>query len=211
MRLEIAERMRCPRPHAPTPLIVVALETADRELVRGVGGCPACHLEMRVEGGDALFPGAAPDAPRRAAAPSRAAEDALLARVVALLGIAEPGGAVLLTGRYAALAAALAAQCDVAVIVLNAESAVGSGVSRAYVAESSVPFTDGTFRAAALDLTVPASTAHDAVRVVAVGGRVLGASALAVPPGLRELARDSAEWVAERESGPSGFVPLARA
>lgn len=211
MRLEIAERMRCPRPHAPTPLIIVALEKADRELVRGVGGCPACHLEMRVEGGDALFPGAAPDPAWRPADASRADDAAALVRLVALLGVAEPGGAVLLTGRYSALAGALAAQCDVAVVVLNADSPSGAGVSRAYVAEPSVPFSDGTFRAAAVDRTVPAPTALDVVRAVAAGGRVLGAAAVPLPPGLRELARDGAEWVAERERGPTGFVPLARA
>ena len=41
-----------------------------------------------------------------------------LDRLIALLGLAEPGGSVLLTGRYARLATDLARATDVAVVVM---------------------------------------------------------------------------------------------
>jgi len=239
VRLEQAERMQCPRPHRATPLIVVARRSVDRELVDGVAGCPECYLEAVITAGDVVFPGSDAQAPRgsRAADPSgvqgAAAEPASgiepLTRLIALLGLAEPGGAVLLTGRYAALAGALTAAVDVSVVTWNAagarrtaandaasvtltpDEAASSGVCAVWLAEFVVPFTDGTFRAAALDSTVPLPAVLDAVRAVSVGGRIVGAASLDRPHTVRELARDAEEWVGERTSGASGVVPLRRA
>ena len=39
----------------------------------------------------------------------------------------------------------------------------------------------------------------DAVRTVAIGGRVLGTEALPLPDDVKELARDEREWVGQRE------------
>ena len=211
MRLEVAERMRCPRPHVPTPLIVVAHRTIDRELVEGVAGCPVCHLEAQVVDGLVWFPSA--DARPVAAATSAtsattSATTTAVERLVALLGLAEPGGTVLLTGRYAALAPALTRLADVDALLLNAAAA---GASSVIVAESVVPFTDGTFRAAALDAEVSLPVALDAVRTVAEGGRIVGALPLERPSTVRELARDAEEWVGERELGAGPPIPLRRA
>lgn len=215
MRLELAERLRCPGAHAPTPLVVVAARTADRELVEGFAGCPVCHLEARITDGDVWFPSAEADADadadaagepgREPASPTR--EEPAGERVVrtaALLGLAEPGGAVLLGGAgYAALAAALAESTGVSVVVLGA--AQGDGVSAVHAPHGAVPFGDQTFRAAALD-----AVSADAVRAVVVGGHILAPAAAARPAGLTELARDAAEWVARREAPPVA-VPLTRA
>lgn len=220
MRLELAERLRCPRPHAPTPLIVVAHRTVERELLDGVAGCPVCYLEARFEDGDLQFPEAGTagavgvpattgSAGREADAPPVDSERLL--RLVALLGLAEPGGAVLLTGEYAAFAEALVRSVDVRAIVLAAQSARVEGVSAVHLVEPAVPFTDATFRAAALDAGTPLPLVLDAVRSVAPGGRVLGALPLERPAAVRELARDELEWVGEAERGASGVVPLRRA
>lgn len=205
MQLEIAERMRCPRAHLATPLIIVAQRTAERELVTGVAGCMSCHLEAQVREGDVFFPGAAPPAPTAPSATSEA-----LDRLVALLGLAEPGGAILLTGRYAALAAAVAARVDVHVVVLNAEPVRGAGVSVVHLAEPVVPFSDNTFRGAALDADTSMPVLLDVVRALQVGGRLLAALPLERPFGIRELARDATEWVGEREAGPTGVVRITR-
>jgi hypothetical protein len=85
------------------------------------------------------------------------------------------------------------------------------GTSTVWLAEPSVPFSDGSFRGAALDAELSLPVVLDAVRSVAVGGRVLGSIALDRPATVRELARDAAEWVGERTSGASGVVPLRRA
>ncbi|MCC6782223.1 MAG: hypothetical protein IT457_05235 [Planctomycetes bacterium] len=196
MRLELAERLRCPNPHAPTPLVVVSRRKRDRELLEGFAGCPVCRLEARITAGHVQFEGTA-SAP--AFAPTGAAPE--LERVIALLGLSEPGGAVMLTGRYAALAEPLAMLTEAAVVVMHAETGSASdGVSAVLGALSRVPFTDATFRGAALDDGTPRAIVEDAVRTVAPEGRVLASVALTMPAGLKELARDDHEWVAARVS-----------
>jgi len=195
--------MRCPNPHMSTPLVVVARRVADRELVDGVVGCPVCQLEARVAGGVVTFPGGLeiaseagpPDAGAATPAgaePTDMADD--VARTGALLGLAEPGGAVLLAGRYGALAARLAQEFEVATIVIRAGSAV--------------PFTDQSFRAAAIDAAPPLLS--DAIRAVAVRGRILAPASIKLPVDVKELARDEREWVGEREAAAS-VVTLSRA
>lgn len=216
MRLELAERLRCPRPHAPTPLIVVAQRTVERELLDGVAGCPVCHLEARFEDGDLRFP-AVPDSPVRtteAATRSRAdapIEPEQLLRLVALLGLAEPGGAVLLSGGYAAFAEALVRSVDVRALVLAESHAGVEGVSVVRLVEPAVPFVDATFRAAAIAADTPLPLLLDILRSVAPGGRVVGALPLLPPDLVRELARDEREWVGEVQRAAGPVVPLRRA
>jgi hypothetical protein len=240
VRLELAERMQCPRPHRATPLIIVARRSVDRELVDGVAGCAECYLEAVITAGDVIFPGGDVPAPR--VRPTSDASHALggapepgsadpgpLTRLIALLGLAEPGGAVLLTGRYAALARGLTAAVDVTAVAWNVavprsasatdgasatpapEEAPSLNVSAVWLPEPVVPFADGTFRGAALDATTPLPVMLDAVRAVSVGGRIVGAASLDRPASVRELARDAEEWVGEKISGASGVVPLRRA
>lgn len=205
MQLDIAERLRCPRAHLATPLILVAHRTDDRSLVDATAGCMTCHLEASVRDGDVFFPGA-PAAQRFETSATPDAFD----RLVALLGLAEPGGAVLLTGRYAALANAVASMVEVHVVVRNAVPVRGAGVSAVHLAEPVVPFSDNTFRAAALDADTPLPVLLDVVRALQVGGRLLASLPLERPHGVRELARDATEWVGEREPGPNGVVMITR-
>jgi len=48
------------------------------------------------------------------------------------------------------------------------------------------------------------------VRAVRLGGRVLAPATVPIPDGLRELARDDEEWVAEVTVRASGLVELRR-
>lgn len=138
------------------------------------------------------------------------ADAAAVERLVALLGLAEPGGAVLLTPGYAALADALAATADVDVVVYDTAGVARTEFARAVRGlASAVPFTDGTFRAAALDVA-SAAFAADAVRAVAPRGRVLGAIGLDAPAQVTILARDAREWVGERGVLPGPVVTLGR-
>ncbi len=117
---------------------------------------------------------------------------------------------MLLTGRYAALAAAVSEMVDVHVVVLNAEPVRGAGVSVVHLPEPVVPFSDNTFRAAALDHDTSMPVLLDTVRALQVGGRLLAVLPLERPFGIRELARDATEWVGEREAGPTGVVRITR-
>lgn len=214
MRLELAERLRCPRPHAPTPLIVVARRTVERELLDGLAGCPVCRLEARIKDGDVHFPSDVPHRPEDTVVEgaSTGSGSERLDRLVAQLGLAEPGASVLLSGRYAAFASALASALDAVVVTLNSRPDAGAeGVASVWCGADAVPFTDATFRAVALDAGLSVPMVLDAIRTVGVGGHVLGALPLERPAAVRELARDATEWIGERDQGPAPVVQLLRA
>ena len=203
MRLDLAERLRCPRSHASTPLIVVADEVTGRDLRRGVAGCPVCQLEARIDAGDVWFGADRDDdhgAPRDLDGAPRDLDGAL-DRLIALCGLAEPGGAVLLTGRYGRLAERLTVAAGVSVVLIHPRSPhVGTDeVSTVHGERAQVTFIDQTFRAAALDAGFPESFIADVARSVQVGGRIVAAASVVPPEGVSELARDAAEWVGARE------------
>lgn len=216
MRLELAERLQCPADHRPTPLVVVASEVIDRDLRRGTAGCMQCGREARFREGDlwgasiGTARSSSGDGPERrerdathAASPSLEALD----RLQALLGLAESGGAVLLGGRYAAFAAGLQARLDVMVIVVDPDDALFTSAARVIGWADAVPFTEGTFRAAALD---EEGLIEAAVRTVRAGGRIVAPIACARPATVTLLAADAAEWVGERGATPA-VIPLERA
>jgi SAM-dependent methyltransferase len=208
MRLELAERLVCPAPHAATPLIVVADETVDRDLIRGTAGCMTCHREARVAGGSVDFGGSVEMA--SSTAPVLEPSEALLSRLTALLALGDAGIPLLLGDTYQRVAPALAERFDAAVAVLDALGPSPHGVGYVRGAGSRVPFADGCFHAAALDSHLSEDALADAVRCVRVGGRVLGDVHMPPPPRVRELARDAEHWVGEVIAPPT-VVPLRRA
>ena len=201
MRLDLAERLRCPRAHAPTPLVVVASEVVERELRRGVAGCMTCRYEARFEAGDLIAADAVSFAGSHAESPATAtaSDGAATERLATLLGLGDPEGAVLLFGAHATHAHALSALTRVVAIVdgVPARATVEDPVAGLVGFGDAVPFSDGTFRGAAVSAGISTSRLAEVVRVTRVGGRVVGPVAIAVPPGLEELARDRQEWVAE--------------
>lgn len=248
MRLALAERLRCPGAHAPTPLIVVAQETVARDLRRAIVGCAVCGLEARIAAGVLTFPdglvvagvageagvAGAAGAERAARAgrpdPSVAdvaapAEDedaaAALERLVALLHLDGPGGAVLLAGSYARFAAALEASHEVHAVVLASARDARDTREVPHCAAPletpatrddtrAIPFTDATFRAAAVE-AMPPVLLDDLARVVTTGGRIVASAGTEPPAGARVLARDDREWVAERDGSVGGVVVLKKA
>lgn len=142
------------------------------------------------------------DAMSPAAAPSVDALD----RLQALLGLAESGGAVLLGGRYAAYAAGLQARLDLMIVVMDPANTTFTSAARVIGLAGAIPFTDGTFRAAALD---EARLVEAAVRTVRAGGRVVAPITCARPATITLLAADATEWVGERGATPT-MVPLQR-
>jgi hypothetical protein len=192
MRLELAERLVCPRDHAPTPLVVVAQRVVGRDLHAGFAGCAECRLEARITLDAVEFPTPATAALARATPLDPTPER--IERTAALLGLAEPGGIVLLTGGYAALAARLAEEYDVTAVIPATDATVTTSdrIVRIQNAEAHAVFSDQTFRAAALD---PPPLA--ALRSLAVGARLLAPADAPSLPNTRELARDQDEWLAE--------------
>ena len=198
-------------------MIVVASGVEERELVRGTAGCPVCHAEVRITEGDVWFGEPASAAPLASRTALSADETESLDRLIALLGLAEPEGVVLLMGRYSSFALPIAERTGCSVVTAGAPDGPGAVAGRAASlpvaavrgSPPCIPFSDATFRAAALDESVAGALAADVVRSVAIGGRVLGTVAVDRPPGIVELARDATEWVGEREA-PTPMVSLGR-
>jgi hypothetical protein len=195
MRLELSERLICPSSHERTPLIVMALETRERDLVRGTAGCMTCHRNAAIAQGDVVFDTSVVASNDASTLPESSAID----RLEAQLGLSEPGARVLLSGRYAQFAAALAQRVDALVVVLNAPVPRAAGVGGVYLAEPVVPFSDATFNAAAVDQGVSAAQLADVVRTLQRGGRLVATLPMELPDGVRELARDATEWVGTRD------------
>ncbi|MDE3054540.1 MAG: hypothetical protein KGJ70_11690, partial [Gemmatimonadota bacterium] len=61
-----------------------------------------------------------------------------------------------------------------------------------------------------VDASVDGERLGRAVETLRPGGRLVAPARLPVPAGVTELARDEAVWVAERDAGAGGLVPLAR-
>lgn len=208
MRLELVERLICPGPHERTPMIVVSRRTRERDLLDADLGCMLCRRQaMVVEGHVVLQSGY----PASADLAGTAANQNQLNRLEAQLGLVEPGARVLLAGRYASMADALALSSDAMVAALNVPTAPGQNVGSVFLEEPVVPFSDGTFTAAAFGDDISTPQLLDALRTLQRGARVVGAWPLQVPSGVREIARDAVEWVGEVESPPSTVIPLRRA
>jgi hypothetical protein len=75
-------------------------------------GCPVCETVYRIDRGDVLF------APRPSGA-GAGDDPADVLRMAAMLDLADPGGVVVLVGRWAAYAAPLADMADVQILVID--------------------------------------------------------------------------------------------
>jgi hypothetical protein len=208
VHLELAERLICPSTHQRTPLVVVALQTRERDLLEARLGCMLCRREGFIVNGHVMLR-------ERVEGEANAAlvgeSQAALDRLEAQLGLAEPGARVLLAGRYALYADVLAARVDARVAALNVITSASAGVGSVFLQEESVPFSDGTFSAAAFDPLITTNQLHDALRTLQRGARIVGMHPLPAPFGVREIARDAVEWVGERDALPTDVVPLRRA
>jgi len=166
--------------------------------------CPVCGAEFRIIDGTAHFDVSIPGQP-----------DATLdaTRTAALLGLTEGYLPVLLTGSYAGLGAALVNLVPLAQVWLNPPTGAAAPAApfSALSARERLPLGVETVVAAAVDAGHAAPAMLDSiVRAVRMGGRIIAPVSVPVPAGLRELARDTAEWVAEVTTRASGLVELRR-
>jgi uncharacterized protein YbaR (Trm112 family) len=220
MRVEIIELLRCPEAHEQAALVTVAFTRDGDRLLSGELGCPVCSAAYTLRDGVVwLVPadartsdadvvsrsdGGTPDGN----APGVDRRDA--EGTAALLDLSEPGMRAVLCGAYGTVAAALADMTGARCIAIDgaAERGLPAEVDQVrMVSRARLPFADACIDALAVDAT-HAELLADAARVVRVGGRVLAPSHLSVPQGLKELARDATEWVADvvpRSTAPVGL------
>lgn len=221
MFIELVDSLRCVEPHEDSWLVLATRRMDGRTVVEGTLGCPVCRRSYAITEGVAYL-GAEPDespreAPHEPAAPT---EDDTM-RLAALLDLTSPGGLVVLGGGWARHADALLDLAPVRLLLLDPTAPVArddrlapdGSVSVLRTSGGVVPLAAGAARAVALDgATAGVARLEAAARALAPGGRLVAPVDVALPSGVRELARDGELWVAERERGggvSGGGAPVA--
>jgi hypothetical protein len=203
---DLADALRCIRPHEPAALITSVDRLSGRQIITGSLGCPVCDARYPVIEGAAVFDEAWLGRCRAApAVPS--ADEAGVIRVGALLDLTDPAGWVLLEGAASAAGAALHALLDTAVVMLNPPGPVPPGAELSVIYAPVAPFSPGLLRGAALSQGVDPALADSVVGALRAGGRIMGPISVAVPAGVAELARDGHGWVGTRRAEPT-TVPV---
>jgi uncharacterized protein YbaR (Trm112 family) len=199
MHLDVIPTLRCPREHEESGLVLVADDTRGRHVVAGVLGCPVCEAEYPIRAGVAYFanPLASPSAGRTVE----------VVRAAAMLGLTEPGGVIMLAGQWASAADAISEIADALVLVVDPPTIADHAerVSILFVGEH-LPIAAHALRAAAIDTPTGGIAA-----VIGAKGRLVATAAVAVPPGVDEIARDADYWVGEVSASqrpPAGLTPL---
>ncbi len=198
MFIELAEYLRCPADHEEQTYCVVVPDTMDdRDVRTGSIGCPICKREYSIIDGEARF-GSLP--PQVSGEP---ASDALLdaETLHALLGLAGPGGYVVLLGTAGRLASTLAERLKgIHVISVNPPADVQSGSSVSVLRhDTRIPLRDAMARSLVIgaDHTSPAWLA-DAVRVVLRGLRLVVLREDVTVEGVEMMVREGGIAVGEK-------------
>jgi uncharacterized protein YbaR (Trm112 family) len=204
--VELLDVLRCPRPHEDSWLVAHAIETVERDVVRGTAGCPVCRATYAIAGGTVRF--GSPLAP----APVHPADAEAGLRAAAFLGLSDQGGFVVLAGAWGAAGRALHDLTGVQALLWDAPPGIDSGDGLSPVdAGPSLPIAAGSARGVALDAPHAApDPLAAAARALRPGGRLVAPVDASLPAAFRELARDDRWWVAEKEGTSSPVVPLAR-
>jgi uncharacterized protein YbaR (Trm112 family) len=196
MFLELAELLLCPYcKDDQISCVVVPDAMVGRDVRTGVIGCPACRREYQIVDGAVEF-GSGPDMPTIATAPSFDA-----AGVAALLGLASPGGYVVLVGSAAGLASDLAARMNgIHMVVVDppasAPSVAGCSVVRG---GPMIPLRSQSTRGAVVGREhARPPWLSEAARVVLRGLRVVVLDDIVAPPQIERLASAEGLWVGRR-------------
>lgn len=186
-------------------------------MVEGVLGCPVCQVERPVRRG-VLHWSAAPGESGRGEpesvlpTASAAHTDAdAITRIGALLGFGESTAAFVLTGPSAAATVGLLGLVDATLVLLDPPNDAAATFATVIRGAPRVPLAARSVRGVLLDGDwAVADRALAAVETLADGGRLVAPVSVLLPAGVRELARDDRQWVAERVGGGVP-IPLRRA
>ena len=206
MFVEIVDALRCPRAHEESWLVLAAQRTEDRHVLEGALGSPGCHATYPIHEGIAEFSGqTVSDRSNGSQAHTLPSADHL----AAMLDLGDALGFAVLIGVWGTRASELLELLDAPPLLLvepPAGLAMGHGLSGVR-AGPMLPLASGAARAVATD-SVDSERVAEAARVTRVGGRLVAPAGARLPEGVRELARDDAVWVGERQTMPSAPVTL---
>lgn len=196
MHIELAEYLRCPRPHEDTFLVLSTGAMKDRHVLFGTIGCPVCHAEFPVIDGVVRF-GEPPAPPAAPAAPADAGA------VHALLGLEGPGGYVVLVGSAAGMAPRLGDALEgVHLVCVNPTGPAGAVDRRQSVLHASdfIPLRTGVARGVVLGSeSAAAPWAGEAARVLLKGQRLVALTeSLTAPADLRTMAVGKGMWLGRK-------------
>jgi hypothetical protein len=194
MFIEIAELLKCPEEHEETFLVLATGAMKGRAIRYGTLGCPTCKREFFIVQEIAKF-GEPPGLP----APTAGMPDAEV--VHALLGLASPGGYVVLLGSAAMLADDLAGRIGVHFICVNAPGDLAPATSRSLLeATDGLPLRPGVVRGVVVGGEYgSAPWMAEAARVTLHGQRVVGLTETIQPPEeLERLAVGQGAWVGRK-------------
>lgn len=175
--------------------MATASRTEARHIIEGTLGCPVCHVEFPIRGGEALFvtdAGADPVVP----------DPETGMRLAAFLDLTDAGGFAILCGSWGAHAEEVRAISHTPLLLVNPPRGVDVSATGIVRVRGGIPVSPLSARAAALEGTGDAALTASAIAAVRPLGRVLGSVALAVPDGIRELARDGGIWIGEKSAAP---------
>lgn len=196
MYIELTDHLRCPEPHDEAFLVLLPDAVSHRSVQTGVLGCPVCHRTFRIEAG--VFDTGDGPAP---AVGAPAIEPAALA---ALMGIAGPGGYVVLVGPVAAHATALRELLgDVSIVAVNGPASVVDAPGVNIVRSGGLPLKSASVRAVVLGGAYgsDARWIAEGARALLPGLRVVGEGSEPALAGLEVLASAGGWWVASRGRG----------
>lgn len=211
MFIELVDLLRCPRDHEDSWLVAAIHERAGRDIVKGALGCPVCMAEYPIENGVAVFGEGIPPSAEHARGAYDESDDDAAMRCAALLDLFDPGGAVILGGRWGRVARALLDISRTGILLVAPPPGIlapGDTISSIQVGER-LPVAAGSIRGIALDERTSApSLVASAARALKAGGRMVLPVAAALPPGVIERARDDVYRVGEAEAATGTLVPL---
>jgi hypothetical protein len=123
-------------------------------------------------------------------------------RLAAQLSLSEPGGTVLLAGRYAACARQLSEIANVTCILVDGVLDLSPNAVNMVVADR-LPLVDRALRGAAVaGLRCSSTFLVELGRCIKAGGRLVTPASTRHPAGVRVLAEDDAEMVFENQNDP---------
>lgn len=220
MFIELVDSLRCLTPHEDAWLVAAVSRMDGRHIVEGMLGCPVCRREYPVRDGVGWFGPPPPTGSAPSIEPRLRTTDAdRIARAAALLALMDPGGIVVLGGDWVECAEALVELGPAHVVVLDGRPSPDSRpqISSLAVADR-LPFAAGAVRGIALghDRSDASGSVGDALLASATAalrtrGRLVAPYDTSVPADVTELARDGADWVAERRAVASPPITLRSA
>lgn len=201
MLLSLVDSLRCPAGHEESSLVLSVEAWSDQRVASGLLGCPVCHARYPIRLGVVDFTAGKPVVRRD---DMDATVD--VTRLAAQLELSEPGGIILLAGKYAAVADQLVQLAGVTCLLIDAPPSQSPGAVTLDVVER-LPLAEGVLKGAAVDAPRAAeSFLRELVKHVRRAGRIVAPAQSDEPRGCRLLARDALEWVAEVEASTPPVV-----